>query len=211
MKEPDLGLIARAWRVRGGLANEACVLAVALWGGGVAGLALLLVVRPAAYTYFWACAMVMAPVLALVFAHYLDDVARPALGRAVVGIVVLLAWGDPLRNLVGALALPAKQRPDVAYEAIRAVVPPQVPVAITARYWYAFQDRNPWRNALFLIRGNPALLDSVDWLVLREGSGADYPRLIEDFELLLKVPSEADVDLTYAFSVWQRRSRARVR
>lgn len=176
----------------------------ALFGAGLVGLWIVLGFRPAAYTYLWASAMVLAPCFAVAWHRYLTGEPRLALG---IGLALCaFAWVDPARNVVAASTLPEAEKPDEVIAALREAIPPRELVAVTARHWSAFQGRNPWREVIFLTRRNRTLLADCDWMVLREGEGLDRPPQLPEYDLVKIVPSSAvDADLTFAYSVWKHR------
>jgi hypothetical protein len=199
-------IAARGLDPADGPAAAACRrLAWVLYLTALVGLTLGLLRRPFAYTYASANLQFALPCLALVVARFAADREHPTVGRALPAALVGLAWLFVVKSLGAWAALPASERLDGAYAALREVVPAGEPVMVTSRHWQAFQGRNPWRDAIFLYKRDPSLLADCDWMVLRTGAGADQPDFVDQFELVAQVPTRADDDATYAWAVWRRK------
>ncbi|TVQ86528.1 MAG: hypothetical protein EA397_20230 [Deltaproteobacteria bacterium] len=187
-------------RSRAGLA-----FALALYTTGVGTLLIASVYRPWAYTYAWGSIFILFPSIGVILVRFLQDADHPWMGRLMIGVLIVLAWTGPARAVYAWSMDDPSHRVDESFARIQFEVPAGEVVGVTSRHWTAFHGRNPWRDALFLYKADPALLDDVHWLVLSEGEGSDRPeQLLPDFELVRSAPSTQRSSLSYGYSIWRR-------
>jgi hypothetical protein len=180
-------------------------IAAVVYAVAVGSLPISLYLRPYAYTYVWANFELLAPCLAIALVRYLGDASNRAFGAGIAAAIALVAWGDPLRDVAAAAVQTPDERASAVIASLQAAIPAGDVVCTTSRHWLAFQGRNPWRDAIFLYKRDPALLDDCEWLVLRAGRGADQPAIMDQFELTRQIPSESADNVTYAYALWHRR------
>ena len=178
----------------------------ALYLAGVIGVIAVLVFRPRAYTYLGATQMLLLPCFGpavAVIMHSSQSTARRRLGTTVLIGCVLLAISHVVDLGRWTWQLPHDQRQQPAYARLAELIPPGEPVAVTARHWYVFQGRNPWRDAFFSALTSDEEVRHCRWLVLDPSVG--IPPFIEHFERVEVVPTKVRADRTYAYSVWRRK------
>jgi hypothetical protein len=183
-------------------------LALALYITGLLGLVAVAAARPAAYTYVGATLILLLPCFGPGIARFLGRSGPSGrlgfgLGLAVLTCCTTIAYKDVARLGVLTWKLPHEERPDQVFQRLTTVISPGELVAVTPRHWYAFQGRNPWREAYLSSRADPQEVLRCRWLVLYPGVGT--PHFINAFERVEEIPSEAQTDGTYAYSVWRRK------
>ena len=123
--------------------------AIILWTGAACSLVLVAFVRPGAYTYFGATLFLFNALFALGFSRFVAA-PSPDLRRAgwvAVAVCVAISGRSLVAHVWYASRLPDAERPGLAAQSVRAIVPAGDLVAVTPRHWHAFQGRNPWRDA----------------------------------------------------------------
>ncbi len=184
-------------------------LAVAIYFAGCVGLVLLAVMRPTAYTYLGATFMLLLPCLAVAIENLSTDSDNRAYPKWGMGMVVAVCCLLPAyRHAASMVQRTLHQTEDSQVDAViarlRKIVPRGDRVAVTARHWHAFQGRNPWREAYFTSVESPDEVLGCRWLVLDAECGK--PGFIDRFELVEQLPASADVKMSYAYSLWRRRT-----
>ena len=174
----------------------------ALYIASCLGLAILLVVRPEAYTYLGAVQILLLPCFIPALSRYLTGPS------AKLGMIFLAFFTVFSSQLAVQLAtLPLRWNPseyhDEVYRHLRKVIPPGDLVDTTGRHWDCFQGRNPWIESIFL-KDEPVLL-RAKWLVIPVGIG--LPPCIDAFELIEEIPTKVVSEQTYAYSLWRRREK----
>jgi hypothetical protein len=196
-------------------------LGLALYLTAVIGIAVVALVRPAAYTYFGATLIVLLPCLGTAMVRDLccESVASPAellAGRAVasgsasrkwLAIVTLFLCTAVASAETGGLAvagqwLPDNQRPDRVFTQLWRAIPPGQSVAVTSTHWLAFQGRNPWREIL-MAPADSREIRQCQWLVLPSRVG--QPDFIDRFELVGATSPARPASEAYGYSLWRRR------
>jgi hypothetical protein len=176
----------------------------ALYLTGILGIAGIALVRPSAYTYLGATQMLLLPCFGPAISRFLtrrESHVRRAIGLVALSCCVVVTYRDVGRLCLMTQTLPNHQQPDAVFSHLKQTIPAGQPVVVTPRHWYAFQGRNPWREAYLSSRNDAHEVVSCEWLVLYPGVGTPY--FIDAFEPVEQVVSEAQPDNTYAYSTWK--------
>ena len=180
--------------------------ALALFLAGVLGIVTVAAIRPIAYTYLGASGMLLLPCLAAAIDYGIHGRSRLAkLGFVLLAFCAVIAQTDVVRLVRSSLELPHRERPNVVFERLHAVIPPGDPVAVRSLHWLAFQGRNPWREAYFSAIVDDGEVRRCRWLVLPPRVEPTY---LDGFELVERVPTTAHRYRTYAYSLWRKNGSA---
>ncbi|NIL98671.1 MAG: hypothetical protein GTO62_16495 [Planctomycetales bacterium] len=192
----------RVMRVR----DSGQTIASSLYLTALIGMLAVLVLRPRAYTYLGATQILLLPCWGPAVAALIDGssaTARRKLGTTLLIGSLLLPVGYVVDLGRWTWQLPNAQRQRAAYAVLAEWIPPGEPVAVTARHWYVFQGRNPWRDAFFASLTSEDSIRACRWLVLDPSVG--IPPFLDHFQLVAEVPSQVRADRTFAYSLWQRK------
>ena len=194
--------VPMAWLNRG-LRNGPLAI---IWCTVVASILLVVVVRPTAYTYFGATLALCAPCFALAMSRFLPESPdwQRLLTWCLVACCVLVSYRDLFQFARSWTHLPTEEQALVAQERLHSWISPGELVAVTSRHWYAFQGRNPWREAFFSTLRSDEEIRRCKWLVLTPESGK--PFYLDAFELVAATSVSASRDRTYAYTLWRRKS-----
>lgn len=192
---------------------------LALFLGGVAALAFVLITRANSYNYIWLCLFLLVPCFGYVVGRLLAE-AKPGerfFPAAMAALCLLVSLRDPLSLSLIAHDLPAAERPGPIFARLAEKIPAGAPVATTSRYWYLFQQRHdPWRvTAIYPHLDAEHRRTWADWIVVPTDhlTEEDVQVLRQGFELVERVPSRYETiapsftleDRTWAYDLYRRR------
>ena len=178
---------------------------LAVFAAGVCGIAVVAILRPIAYTYLGAAQILLLPCFGPAISSYLRG-PPPAmrLGLGILAVCTAFTFQQATVLVAWTWTLPEAERCDEVCNRLTKIIPPGDLVDITGRHWYCFQGRNPWFEACFLQDHRDDVL-RARWVVLP--TGISIPPFIDAFELIEEIPTTADFEHTYAYSLWRQRGR----